>query len=295
MIHIDQERCKACGICGYICPRHITETIESDNSRVTIISSERLDLCMECGHCMAICPNEAIYVNGLNSKEFDPAKELDIDENQLLTLMKQRRSVRRYRKESVPRETLNRIIEAAHQSPTGTGRRTTGIIILDNPETIDMLSEMVYELYEKLDRNLQNPIARFFIRRQVGQKMMNTLQDFVMPGMRWYIRWYRENKSNEIMRDCPALMLFHSPILEPMGAENCLVTAFHAIFMAQVVGIGTCFNDLIPQACNRVPEIRRLLDLPKDREVYSSITLGYPKVKFKRTIPRRLAEARYLQ
>jgi len=250
---------------------------------------------MECGHCMAVCPNEAIQVNGLNAKEFGPLKEPGIDENQLLTLMKQRRSVRRYRKKPVPREILNRIIEAAHQSPTATGRKTTGIIILDNPETLDTLSEMVYGLYEKLDKNLQNPMARFFIRRQVGEKMMNTLQNFVMPGMRWYIKWYRKNKSNEVTRDCPALMLFHSPVLEPMAAENCLITAFHAIFMAQVVGIGTCFNDLIPQACNRVPEIRKLLDLPKDREVYASITLGYPKFKFKRTIPRRLAEVRYLQ
>ena len=85
-----------------------------------------------------------------------------------------------------------------------------------------------------------------------------------MPGMRWYIRWYREGKSNEILRDCPALLLFHSPIREPMGTENCLIIAFHALFMAEVLGIGTCFNDLIPPACNRVPEIRELLDLSED-------------------------------
>ena len=112
--------------------------------------------------------------------------------------------------------------------------------------------------------------------------------------MRWYIHWYREGKGNEILRDCPALMLFHSPILEPLGAENFIIAAFHAIMMAQTMCIGTCFNDLIPPACNRVPDLRKLCGLPDDSEVYASITMGYPKYKFKRIPPRELAEVRYL-
>ena len=79
-----------------------------------------------------------------------------------------------------------------------------------------------------------------------------------------------------------------------MCDANCVIAAFHSIFMAETLGIGTCFNDLIPPACNRVPDIRRLLDLPEEREIYASLTLGYPKYKFKRIIPRRLAEVRYL-
>jgi ferredoxin len=33
---------------------------------------------------------------------------------------------------------------------------------------------------------------------------------------------------------------------------------------------------------------------PDDWEVYASITMGYPKYKFRRIAPRKLAEARYL-
>jgi nitroreductase len=89
-------------------------------------------------------------------------------------------------------------------------------------------------------------------------------------------------------------MLFHNPINEPVAAENCLIAAYHAILMAETIGIGTCFNDLIPPACNRSPEIRDLLTLPPDREVYASITLGYPKYQFKRVPPRLIKQARYL-
>lgn len=116
-----------------------------------------------------------------------------------------------------------------------------------------------------------------------------------MPGMHWYIKWYNEGQGNEILRDCPALMLFHSPIIEPKALANCVIAAFHAIFMAEVLGIGTCFNDLIPPACNRSRELRDFLDLQDNREVYASITIGYPKYPFKKTIPREFAEVRYLQ
>ena len=183
MIGINQDLCKACSICGDVCPRHILETIVRNDEKITIISSERLNLCMKCGHCVAVCPNNAIQVEGLNEEKFTPVKELDIDDNQLLSLMEQRRSVRRYKDKPVPREIINRIIDAAHRSPAGTGSRSTGVIIIDNPKTISAFSEHVYKLYEGLEKNLKNPIARFFIKRQIGKKMMRTLQDFVMPGM----------------------------------------------------------------------------------------------------------------
>jgi nitroreductase/NAD-dependent dihydropyrimidine dehydrogenase PreA subunit len=294
MIIIDKEKCRACGICGHVCPRHILETIDQGGEKVTIVSEERIELCMECGHCEAVCPEGAVHVEAFDGREFRPLEGITIKDPELLTLMKERRSVRRYKDKPVPRELLDRIIDAAHTAPNGTGRSTTGVIVIDKTETLSAFSEIAYRLYEGLEKALKNPIGQFIIKRRVGTQMLNTLKDFVMPGMHWYIRWYREGTSNEILRDCPALMLFHSPIQEPMASENCLIAAFHCIFMAQVLGIGSCFNDLIPPACNRSPEIRELLDLPADREVYSSLTLGYPKYKFKRSIPRELAEVRYL-
>jgi hypothetical protein len=66
------------------------------------------------------------------------------------------------------------------------------------------------------------------------------------------------------------------------------------MMMAQAIGIGTGFSDLIPPACNRVPEIRNLLGLEDHREIYASITMGYSKYQFKRIPPRRLAEVRYI-
>jgi len=294
MIHIDKEKCKACGICGIICPRHIPETLKKGDQKTTVLSEERIHLCMECGHCVAVCPNFAIHVDKLSGENFDSIPEINLTENQLLNLMKHRRSVRRYKDKPVPRDVLNRILEATHLAPTGTSNRATGVIVIDTPEMLNTLSERFYTLYSDLEKALKNPIARFIIKRRVGKETVSTLQNFVMPGMHWYIKWYTSGQSNEILRDCPVLILFYSPVFEPMASENCLIAAFHTVLMAEVLGVGTCFNDLIPPVCNRDAEIKKILSLPEGCEVYASITAGYPKYKFQRTIPRRLAEVRYL-
>jgi len=295
IVSVNQDLCKACGICGHVCPRHIPETIEKDNKKLTTISHERIGLCLQCGHCVAVCPNHAIQVESLNEEEFVSVKALDISESEFLSFLQLRRSVRRYKDKALPREIINRIIDAAHSSPTGTGSMTTGIIVIDNPDILARFSELIFESYEGLAKILKNPVSRFFMKQKIGEKRIRTLLDFVMPGMHWYIRWYREGISNEILRDCCALLLFHCPVFEPMGSKNCLVAAYHAIMMAQVMKIGTCLNDMIPPICNRVPKIKDLLDLSDDREVHASITMGYSKYDFKRVIPRKLAEVRYLE
>jgi nitroreductase/NAD-dependent dihydropyrimidine dehydrogenase PreA subunit len=293
-LSINRDLCKTCGICGEICPRHIPETIQNEDRKVTTISPQRIDLCMSCGHCVAICPNGAIQLEGVNADYYPPVKDLEITNNQLLTLMRQRRSIRRYQDKPVPRETISKVIEAVYTAPTGTGSTSTGVIVIDNPQTLEKISELIFDLYAKTEAGLNNPIGRRVIKRRAGAKNFQTLQDFVMPGMHWYLRWYREGRSNEVLRGCPTLMLFHSPMREPVAPENCLIAAFHAVLMAQILGVGTGFNDIIPPACNRDPEIRKILDLPDDREIYSSLTMGYPKYKFKRVPTRKLAEVRYL-
>lgn len=294
MIRIDKTRCKACGTCGNICPRYIPETITHGKVKETVISAERINLCMECGHCEALCPFDAIHADIFSGKPFEPVKKTTLTENQLLDLLQGRRSVRRYKDEKVPRNVLDRIIEAVHSAPTGTGSQSTGVIIIDNPEMLKALSAHFYSLYRKLETALANPIARFIIRKRKGKKTLGILQNFVMPGMHWYIKWYSEGRSNEILRDCPVLILFYSPNAEPMGEDNCTIAAYHAILMAEVLGVGTCFNHLIPPACNEDPEVIKMLKLPPDCNVYVSLTAGYSKYAFKKTIPRRLSGVRYL-
>lgn len=290
---IDASHCNACGTCGAVCPRHVMVTEEVDGARRTAVVEERLDVCLRCGQCVAVCAKDAIRVEGLDPDGFADAPAWSIAPETFRDALATRRSVRRYKDRPVPRDVLEQVVAAAALAPPAAGRATTGVIVLDAPEKVAALSKIAYGLYAKLDGALRHPIGRFFVRRRAGKKF-ETLRDFVMPGFRWYQHWYREGQGDEIGRDAPAAVLFTSPIDTPDGEKNCVIAAWNAALMAHVLGLGACVNGLLPPACNRVEAARALVGLPEDREVHASITLGYPKYRYRRTIPRPLAEVRYV-
>jgi len=278
-----------------VCARYIPVTTKGEDGKRTTVDEQRAEICIDCGQCVAVCHNDAIECDNVTPQDCVPVSPVQCSAAQLLSVMAHRRSVRRYKRKPIAREVLDQVIEAVRWAPTATSASCTGVIVVDKPELLEQISTHLYALYDKADKGLSNPIGRFFMRRAAGPRNFATLRDFVMPGMRWYKRWYQEGTSNEILRDCRALMLFHAPVAEPSGDEGCVIAAWHAVLMAEVLGLGTCFNGLIPPPCNRVPELRELLGLDEDHHVYASVTMGYPKHKFKRTIRRRLAESRYLE
>jgi nitroreductase len=221
-------------------------------------------------------------------------EELTVSDGQLMTLLRQRRSVRRYRKRPVPRELLEKLVDAAHTAPTGTGQNVMGLVVIESRERIEEMMKIVHELYASLEKALQNPIGRFMVRRRAGKAKLAVLEGFVMPGMHWYLRWYREGRSDEISRDCPAMLIFHGPSSEPQADANCTLAAFHSILAAETLGLGTCFNHLIPPVINRSDALRDMLSIPKHNESHTAVTVGFPKYKWKRSVPHRLAEVKFI-
>jgi len=294
MIQIDEKLCKACGLCGRICPRYVPETVTVEGGKRTVVS-ERADICIDCGQCMAICPNGSIHVDGIAPDDLLPVPRLECTPEQLESLFAHRRSVRRYKDKPVPREVLDRIVDAVRWSPTASPRGATGLIIIDRPEILKRFSVHLYKLYDKVEQAFGNPIARFVMTRRVGKRKVATLRDHVMPGMRWYKRWREEGRSDEILRDCPVVMLFHAATREPSTDESCIIAAWQAVLMAEALGLGTCFNGLIPPPCNRGPELRQMLGLPDDHEVFAALTMGYPKYVYESTIRRPLSGVRYVE
>jgi len=195
----------------------------------------------------------------------------------------------------VDRALLDQVVEAVRWAPTAGSAARTGVIVIDEPAVLREVSGLVYGLYERAEKGLANPIGRFVMTRRVGGPRVRTLQHHVMPGVRWYRRWRDEGSGDEILRDCPVLMLFYGSLEDPSVEESCVIAAWQAVLMAEVLGLGTCFNGLIPPACNKVAELRARLGLAEPHQVFAALTMGHPRHRYKKTIRRRLHGARYLE
>ena len=62
--------------------------------------------------------------------------------NESIKNLLERRSIRAYKKELVPKETLDTILEAGEYSPSGMGQQSTLMVVTQNPELVARLSKM---------------------------------------------------------------------------------------------------------------------------------------------------------
>ena len=62
--------------------------------------------------------------------------------NESIKNLLERRSIRAYKKDLVPQETLDMILEAGEYSPSGMGQQSTLMVVTQNPELVAKLSKM---------------------------------------------------------------------------------------------------------------------------------------------------------
>lgn len=66
--------------------------------------------------------------------------------NETLKTLKERRSIRKYKKEQISEEQLNLILEAGTYAPTGMGAQSPIMVVVQDSETIKELSKMNAEV-----------------------------------------------------------------------------------------------------------------------------------------------------
>src|SRR5512145_2367224 len=116
-ISINRETCSACGLCAEICPNRIMKK-ESGNG--IVFRPERLPFCITCGQCMAICPTQSIVVDGLSySQDFFELPVGPKLEMPFLEMIKTRRAIRVFKDQPVPKELLEKVVQAITFAPPG--------------------------------------------------------------------------------------------------------------------------------------------------------------------------------
>ena len=140
-ITIYPEKCNGCGLCVTVCKDF---SLQMAVEKVAL-TEDPLFGCIGCGHCMAICPTGAIEIHG---RELSPddlfnlsKKEMAAGYDELLNLLKRRRSMREFKEIPVEKELIDKILNAASTSPMGIPPSDVNILILDSPEKVRKFSK----------------------------------------------------------------------------------------------------------------------------------------------------------
>ena len=69
MIIIDENLCKGCHLCLYMCPKNVYAISSEPNKKSVQLPYVNFgDRCDKCGKCEIACPDQAITVNDLEGE-----------------------------------------------------------------------------------------------------------------------------------------------------------------------------------------------------------------------------------
>ena len=105
IIGIDKKKCSNCKQCIQECGRGYFFV----NKDGDVTFNENLGTCNICGHCIAICSEDAIITKGLD--DVDTFTGIDSPESivgydKIFQLIRAKRSTRRYKSKTVPKDIL---------------------------------------------------------------------------------------------------------------------------------------------------------------------------------------------
>lgn len=94
MMSVDKNKCIGCKLCVKDC---IVRDIELLDGKANIKNIS----CFKCGHCIAVCPKNAVSTDDYNMDEVRGCnkEEFSIEAENLLNFIKVRRSIRSFKKQ----------------------------------------------------------------------------------------------------------------------------------------------------------------------------------------------------
>ena len=289
---INHDTCKGCGLCSEVCPMKI---MKKDSSNKISFRQDRLLFCMRCGQCMAICPTESISVEGLfYARDFFEISEEVASETPFFHMIANRRAIRNFKEKPVPKELLEKVVQAITFAPPGFTPIKTEIVVVQNTEVIRKALPYMIEFFDFLVKAMNNPLTKFFIRRKVGRAKFNTIENHVIPLMKNRLPELKMGVEDTITRYAPAMIVFHANRNAENYEADIYIALTFGLLAAQALGLGGSAMDLIPPAIQNNRKLREIFLIPDSNEVVASMILGYPKYSYRRGIKRELKSVRWI-
>src|SRR5512137_594592 len=92
---INQEKCTRDGICAESCPMGLIECQDEISYPTPIDNAEKL--CVQCGHCVAVCPRGALSLKTIKPDQCPPIRnDWQLAPEQVEHFLRSRRSIRVY-------------------------------------------------------------------------------------------------------------------------------------------------------------------------------------------------------
>ncbi len=257
------ENCTKCLKCVNDCP---SDAIDIELGTIN-------ESCIHCGHCVAICPESTIFpdendITKLQSSTFSASDFQHFSAGV--------RTCRAYLQKEVDEKLLDELVENMKNYPSASNARPIEITIIKTKEQVQKLNHQTAQKLIKTIGMITSPVLMPILRNlapKIGvDKLNNYKKKFIAR---------QTPESSQICHHAPAVMLFHAPKTKyGMASADAYIWSTYTSLYANSLGLGTCFNGFIVTAMERSKPMRKDFNIPSNHQVYASLLIGHPKVKY---------------
>lgn len=274
-ILINRDKCIGCGQCERDC---LCDAVYMDEGKAKVGTKG----CIKCGHCIAVCPKEAITLGSIENINWDqnnPGMERGSapEPEAFLDFLKFRRSIRHYKKQDIEAEKLDMIIEAGRYAPTAGNRQKNRFIILR--KNIEQVRQAAVKTLRDAADDKGRPLGEREMYRQTWVKMYDDLES---------------GRADRLFFNAPAVILI---VTDKEGGSSDIdagIAASRMEIQANALGLGVCYIGFLSTAIGFNDGVKKQIGIGDDERMAVAFTVGYPDVKYLRPVPRKPADVRIL-
>jgi Fe-S-cluster-containing hydrogenase component 2 len=262
IFEVDETKCVKCGACVRDCA---FRALKMDDVKPRMAYPDR---CMKCQHCLAVCPTGAVVFDGKRPEDSVPTGDLPLPSLESVeNWMRTRRSVRRFAAEDVDRATLDRILAALGNAPTGCNARSLTFTCFPTRESMDGFRRDFISAIE---------------RHRDGTKLLPRW--LAVPAIR-----LRKSEEDLFFRGASGMLIVSSDETAPGVAtprEDVTIACAQFEMLANAAGIATCWCGFLGLVQKEVPELlEQTVGLRRTVPFYAML-FGRPAVRYARGVQR---------
>jgi len=259
---INPSLCTSCNICAEVCPGTFGEP--SSDPGIPKLAPDFM--CLDCGHCVAVCPTGAIAHRAFPAGTIRPVEDGGRvpTYEEVMSLLRTRRSVRVFRDRAVEKDVILKVLEGARFAPSATNTQSTEYVVVTDRGLLRQVAELTSAILSG-SGGAGDPYA--FVYGLIAEDM--------------------EKGRDPILRGAPALIVAHAFSRANYAGVNASVALQNAVLAASSLGLGTLWAGYVMSVCRRDERVPALLSIPDGHQVYGALALGYPKYEYRHWVERR--------
>jgi nitroreductase/NAD-dependent dihydropyrimidine dehydrogenase PreA subunit len=269
-IEINYEICTKCGLCSKVCGSKRIE-IGEDKYPYKIISAG----CNDCGHCVAVCPENAVRNKRMDMKSFVDMVDPGVSIEQFTHLVRNRRSIRNYKKEPLKKEHIDKLLGVANYIPTGSNKQYLKYKFITDKELLVKISSVMASKVRRASKLINAFPLKYFIQEKRRRSLSRLL-------------WLYDRGDDTYLRGTPCLLIIYTDERYfKMPQWEAGIACSTIDLAAQTLGVATMMNGYFISLAKRYRSIKKLVQIPGKSSILAAMNLGYPDVKYRRTVYRR--------